>query len=71
MLESVFAQIGMVLGLAVLGGALAQWLRQPLIIAFIGVGILLGPSGLSLVDNAPRSSCSPGLASPCCCSWWG
>ncbi|MDI4639279.1 MULTISPECIES: cation:proton antiporter [Halomonadaceae] len=51
MLESVFAQIGMVLGLAVLGGVLAQWLRQPLIVAFIGVGILLGPSGLSLVDQ--------------------
>lgn len=51
MLENVFAQIGMVLGLAVLGGVLAQWLRQPLIVAFIGVGILLGPSGLSLVEQ--------------------
>ncbi|CAM3316235.1 cation:proton antiporter [Halomonas lysinitropha] len=51
MLESVFAQIGMVLGLAVLGGVLAQQLRQPLIVAFIGVGILLGPSGLSLVEQ--------------------
>ncbi|RTR06113.1 cation:proton antiporter [Halomonas nitroreducens] len=51
MLESVFAQIGMILGLAVLGGVLAQWLRQPLIVAFIGVGILLGPSGLGLVEQ--------------------
>ena len=51
MLESVFAQIGIVLGLAVLGGVLAQQLRQPLIVAFIGVGILLGPSGLSLVEQ--------------------
>ncbi|TLF46004.1 sodium:proton exchanger [Halomonas urmiana] len=51
MLESVFAQIGMILGLTVVGGALAQWLRQPLIVAFIGVGILLGPSGLSLVEQ--------------------
>ncbi|WFM72793.1 cation:proton antiporter family protein [Halomonas sp. CKK8] len=51
MLESVFAQIGVVLGLAVLGGALAQLLRQPLIVAFIGVGILLGPSGFSLVEQ--------------------
>jgi len=50
-LESVFAQIGIVLGLAVLGGVLAQQLRQPLIVAFIGVGILLGPSGLSLVEQ--------------------
>jgi len=51
MLESVFAQVGIILGLAVLGGALAQFLRQPLIVAFIGVGILLGPSGLSLVEQ--------------------
>lgn len=51
MFESVFAQIGIVLGLAVLGGILAQWLRQPLIVAFIGVGILLGPSGLGLVEQ--------------------
>lgn len=51
MLESVFAQIGMILGLAVLGGVLAQQLRQPLIVAFIGVGILLGPSGFSLVEQ--------------------
>ncbi|MBB3190992.1 cation:proton antiporter [Halomonas cerina] len=51
MLESVFAQIGVILGLAVLGGALAQLLRQPLIVAFIGVGILLGPSGLSMVEQ--------------------
>jgi len=51
LLESVFAQIGMILGLAVLGGVLAQQLRQPLIVAFIGVGILLGPSGFSLVEQ--------------------
>ncbi|MBF0244280.1 MAG: cation:proton antiporter [Planctomycetes bacterium] len=44
MLDSVFVQIGVVLGLAAVGGALAQLLRQPLIVAFIAVGILLGPS---------------------------
>ena len=46
---NIFVQIGILLGLSVLGGALAQLLRQPLIVAFIAVGILVGPSGLELV----------------------
>lgn len=52
MFENVFAQIGGVLGLAAVGGALAQLLRQPLIVAFIAVGILLGPSALGLVAHS-------------------
>jgi Kef-type K+ transport system membrane component KefB len=48
-LTGVFQQIGAILGLAAVGGALAQVLRQPLIVAFIAVGILLGPSGLEMV----------------------
>ena len=51
---NIFVQIGILLGLSVLGGALAQLLRQPLIVAFIAVGILVGPSA---------------SASPCCCLW--
>lgn len=49
MFESLFLQIGVILGLAAIGGALAQLLRQPLIVAFIAVGILLGPSALGMV----------------------
>ncbi|SEN67274.1 cation:proton antiporter [Nitrosomonas marina] len=49
MIENIFIQIGAILGLAVVGGALAQLLRQPLIVAFIAVGILVGPSALGLV----------------------
>ncbi len=49
MFESVFVQIGVVIGLAAVGGALAQLLRQPLIVAFIAVGILLGPSVTGVV----------------------
>ncbi len=52
MLENVFLQIGIILGVAAAAGALAQALRQPLIVAFIGVGILLGPSGLSIVVHS-------------------
>lgn len=49
MVEDTFGQIGVVLGLAVIGGGLAQVLRQPLIVAFIAVGLLVGPSVLGMV----------------------
>lgn len=44
-----FAEIAAVLVVSAALGALALWLRQPLLIAFIGAGILLGPSGIDLV----------------------
>ena len=44
-----FSEIAAVLAVAAAIGALAFWLRQPLIIAFIFVGILLGPAGLDWV----------------------
>jgi len=44
-----FSEIAAVLAVAAAAGALAFWLRQPLIIAFIFVGILLGPAGLNWV----------------------
>jgi len=44
-----FSEIAAVLAVAAAIGALAFWLRQPLIIAFIVVGILLGPAGLNWV----------------------
>jgi Kef-type K+ transport system membrane component KefB len=52
MFESVFFQIGAILGVAVAGGILGRFLRQPLIVVFIAVGILLGPSGLELVTRS-------------------
>lgn len=50
--DSVFVQIGVVLGIATLLGAMAQLLRQPLIVAFIAVGILVGPSGFGMVVHS-------------------
>ncbi len=44
-----FSEIAAVLAVAAAIGALAFWLRQPLIIAFIFAGILLGPAGLGWV----------------------
>jgi Kef-type K+ transport system membrane component KefB len=52
MFENVFYQIGAILGLAAAGGALALLLRQPLIVVFIAVGILLGPSGFGVVVHS-------------------
>ena len=50
MIDNVFLQIGLILGLAAAGGLLAQLLRQPLIVAFIAIGIALGPSALGMVE---------------------
>jgi Kef-type K+ transport system membrane component KefB len=44
-----FSEIAAVLAVAAGLGALALWLRQPLIIAFIFAGVLLGPAGLDWV----------------------
>ena len=50
MFDSVFLQVGVIVGLASLGGLLALYLKQPLIVAFIALGVALGPSGTSLVE---------------------
>lgn len=41
--EDVFTEIAVILALAAAMGAISLWLRQPLIVAFILVGILVGP----------------------------
>lgn len=47
--ENIFYEVAALVGVAAVGGALALFLRQPLIVAFIAVGILLGPAGLGWV----------------------
>ena len=47
--DSVFAQIAALLMLAAAVGFIGNLLRQPLIVSFIAVGILAGPSVLNLV----------------------
>lgn len=49
MVESGFAQIAITLVAAVAIGALALALRQPLIVGFIAVGVLVGPASLGWV----------------------
>lgn len=52
--SNVFYEIAAILTIAAGVGALALWLRQPLIIAFIAVGILVGPAGLGLVASSDQ-----------------
>lgn len=53
-LESLFYETALILTASALLGALALWLRQPLIVAFIVVGILVGPAGFDLVGVDER-----------------
>ncbi len=50
MMESVFVEIAAMLAVVTLIASLGLMLKQPLIVAFIAAGILLGPSGLSWVE---------------------
>ncbi|MEM1243653.1 MAG: cation:proton antiporter [Pseudomonadota bacterium] len=52
MVENVFTQIAILLLLSSVIGVIFVWLRQPLILAFIAVGILVGPSVLGIVYSA-------------------
>ena len=49
-----FAEIALTLLAAALVGALGMWLRQPLIVSFIAVGLLAGPAGIGLVTQHDR-----------------
>lgn len=48
--ESVFYELAAILALAAIAGMVALRLRQPLIIAFIVVGVAVGPAGLQWVS---------------------
>jgi Kef-type K+ transport system membrane component KefB len=45
-----FAEMALLLGITAIAGAIAVRLRQPVLIAYIAVGILVGPAGFSLVQ---------------------
>jgi Kef-type K+ transport system membrane component KefB len=49
--DNPFYEISALLVIAILIGALATLLRQPLIISFIAVGILAGPAWLSIIEG--------------------
>lgn len=49
--EGVILQLGIVMIGAALLGTLFLWLRQPIILAYIAVGVILGPYGLALLPE--------------------
>ncbi len=51
LLENPFFEIALILFLAAVLGALGQFLRQPLIVMFIALGIIVGPSVLDIVKS--------------------
>jgi hypothetical protein len=51
-------------------GFLGLMLRQPLIVSFIAVGIIAGPSVLDIARSDEQIDLWPNWASRCCCSWW-
>ncbi|PTN11205.1 cation:proton antiporter [Nitrosomonas aestuarii] len=53
-LPDIFAEMALLLLLAVTIGALGVRLRQPLIVGFIAVGILAGPSALDWVSDSDQ-----------------
>ena len=54
MFDNVFSEIAAVLLTAALIGAVAVKLRQPLIVSFIAVGLLVGPAGFGWVSSADQ-----------------
>ena len=52
MLESSFVSVALILALAVAGGMIAKLFRQPIIVSYIIVGILAGPTAFNLVEGA-------------------
>ncbi len=48
-LELIFTEIAVILGVSAVLGLIAARLKQPLIVAFIAVGVALGPSGFDLM----------------------
>jgi Kef-type K+ transport system membrane component KefB len=50
-IENVFHEFALILLIVALAGFLATLLRQPLLVAFIAVGILVGPSAIDLLRS--------------------
>lgn len=52
--QNSFYEFTIILMLAAILGAIGQLLRQPLIVIFIALGILVGPTGLNLVSSTDK-----------------
>jgi Kef-type K+ transport system membrane component KefB len=66
-----FYEFAALLGLAVGIGFLGRLLKQPLIVSFIAVGLIVGPHGLDLLQSIEKIhlSLGDGDSSPAFCCW--
>ena len=69
--SSPFYEWAALLALAALAGFIGLQLRQPMVVSFIAVGVLAGPSALNIVSDHDNIELMANSGSPCCCSWWG
>lgn len=54
MFATTFTEFSVLLGISALAGLIALQLRQPLIVAFIAVGIIVGPSVTGLLISTEQ-----------------
>ncbi len=52
--DTVFRELAVLLFVAAAAGVLGQWIKQPLIIVYILVGVLLGPVGLDVIKSGDQ-----------------
>lgn len=48
--DDVFVQVAAILVVSTVAGAIAVWLRLPLVIAYVAVGVIVGPAAAHLVE---------------------
>ncbi len=66
-MHQVFTEFALILLVSAIAGAIGLRLRQPVIIAYIVVGILVGPRHLVWFRHTLKLICLLRLAFQCCC----
>ncbi len=64
-----FYEFASILGIAVGFGFIGRLLKQPLIVSFIFVGLVVGPYGLSLLRSVEKIHLLSELGMQCCFLW--
>jgi len=72
-MESIYHEFALLLMVSAVIGAIAVRLRQPLLVAYIVVGIVVGPAVLGWVSAHDQIDllAQIGITVLRCCSWWG
>ena len=65
---STYSSFAIILIASAVAGLIANRLRQPLIAAYIVVGIAAGPAGMGWVGDGGEIELLAQIGSPCCCS---